>query len=294
MQFLKIIPPNQQKEEQSVIGAILPQIGKKVPSRPFLPIHASDLTKAEFCPREVALLDYHGMSRPPEYLPPALRVTFDAGRLTEKLVREFWLGDAAYGEWRCARCNHQWSGLRPKPKKCLGCQTSDLIEYRELRFEHPETGASGSIDVLVKLGNQKLTVVELKIMSQTEFDTVVAPLAEHRERTSLYLRLIEESNCAHKDMIRTDEARVLYVSRGHGKKNDQHDKQILPFKEFVVTRQDPPTEKYLAKAREIRAYQVHKIMPFGLCKTVNDPRSKSCSVKTLCMGGGFLPGQKCG
>jgi hypothetical protein len=66
-------------------------------------------------------------------------------------------------------------------------------------------------------------------MKTEDFEKLKAPLAEHRIRTSLYMKLIAASGTPASLSIHPTLGKVLYISRGFGKKSDDHG-HIIPFK----------------------------------------------------------------
>jgi hypothetical protein len=252
-------------------------------------VHASDVTKKEFCPKQLALLDITGKKKKDQYINTALRATFDVGNMTSDLFRERWAGDAAHGFWKCSTCGTVSSfGVKPKH----GCKNhpSDW-RYQEPNFVSTEYHISGSVDVCLDLDSPKLYVTELKIMAPTEFEKLAAPLAEHRIRTNLYMKLIDDSKSPIRQRFNLSEARVVYVSRAFGKKHELYG-EILPFKEFVVTRDDEALTPYLSKAAEVKWFKETGKIPAGICGTSSDTIAKSCSVCSECFSGNYPQGLK--
>jgi hypothetical protein len=79
---------------------------------------------------------------------------------------------------------------------------------------------------------------------------------------------------------------VLYVSRGYGKKHATYG-EILPFKEFVVTRDDEAVRPYLLKGKAIKIFKDTGQMPAGICKTMVDNPAKTCTTCTACFSGKY-------
>lgn len=242
MSWLKTAIVNAMAPKLGVIDILRQNMGGYQPARDHQVVHASDTTKSGFCPRHLALLDLHEQTKKDEYISTAMQATFDLGKLTAKQLIEVWMGKKAVGNWQCVRCGEQRT-MVPKPATdlCVGYQNpgkagKHIWEYVEPVFESKEYGISGRIDVLADIG-AKLIVTELKIMKVEDWEALLAPAPEHRIRTSLYLKIISDSHSAYADQINLHEARVLYVSRGYGKKHPIHG-EIMPFKEFVVKRDD--------------------------------------------------------
>lgn len=242
-------------------------------------IHASDLTKDHFCPREVCLIREYDLPLPKEYLTCALRLTFDIGNTTAQLIADEWAGQAAIGNWRCSVCGGQRSFTR-KPKPC-GCKPWARWSYQEVNFVDKESKASGNLDLIVDIGEPKYRIVELKIIKPEDFADVKAPLAEHKVRTSLYLDIIKNSSHPYRKAINTQEGIVMYVSRGYGKKVEGLG--VLPFKEFKV-KSDPTTDVlYQDRARAITFYEEKKQpLPPRTCESAGCKRATKCNAVSKC------------
>jgi hypothetical protein len=147
---------------------------------------------------------------------------------------------------------------------------------------------SGSIDLIADLGLPKHVIVEIKSMDKDQFAELIAPLAEHRIRTSLYLRIIEGSDSPYKDRIDLTHARIIYVSKGYGKKGE--DGKFSPFKEYVITRNDDAIEDYVEKAKMVKLYEDTGMIPYGVCKNTFVGRVKKCHCSKACFTPGFEAG----
>ena len=272
----KLMPKN------TVIQLIRDNLSGFKKERSHKTVHASSVTKSGFCPRLYALLDIHGEKPKDTYLPAALQATFDVGNAVGDLVREEWVGDASVGNWHCKKCNTMKT-FQHKPAKNIPCSNYGYCDwkYEEIAFECIDTGVSGSIDLIIDLGNPKYTIVELKIIAPTLFEKLAAPLAEHRIRTSLYINLIEHSNHAYKGAIDVQNAKILYVSRAHGKKHPEYG-EVLPFKEFDIKRDDASTEKMLNLAKQVKTFREDGIMPDRVCEDNSCPLAKECSMRKEC------------
>jgi hypothetical protein len=259
-------------------------------------LHASDLTRSdpEFCPREVVLMRLLGVTRKAQYVQESMRVTWDEGRDKQWRVNNVYLREYMVGGWKCVRCDErvEW-GRDPEMtgKGSPECHDGKAHrwEYVEPEFRHP-SGFTGSIDGIVQFNSSKLRPLEIKIIkgesaiksSAPDFRSLVAPLAEHRVRTQLYLRLIAESPDERTSTIDTSQAHVLYVMRGHGLKGE--DGRISPFKDYVVKRDDPAVERYVRMA-----YAVSGDMPSGVCSSALCPRATKCPVVKECFSGKHPP-----
>lgn len=252
-------------------------------------IHASDLTKddPQFCPREIALLRITGKSRKDQFIGQALKVTFAIGEAYHDMIRNVWLRNIAVGEWKCPHCDHT-IGFSKLPKiACPNCG-SNKWEYKEVGFKSTELDITGSIDFIADLQLQKSVIVEIKSMDKDQFSDLIAPLAEHRIRTNLYLKIIESSESNLKDRITLDHARVIYVSKGYGKKDING--KFTPFKEYIVTRNDESLEPYVKKAIMMKKFTDEGVIPCGVCKNSFDSRMKSCLAAPVCFGMSYPAG----
>lgn len=272
---------------KSVIDILKKNMGGWEKARDHTTVHASDITKEGFCPRQLALLDITKKTKKDQYINTALRATFDVGNMTSDLFRERWAGDAAHGFWACRTCGTK-SKFGTKPTHNCSSHPS-VWTYVEPQFFSTKYQISGSIDVLLDLEEPKLVVTELKIMSPTEFEKLAAPLSEHRIRTNLYMELIEGSDSPLKERINLTEAKVVYVSRAFGKKNPETG-EILPFREFTVKRDSAGLAPYFAKATEVRVFKEQGVLPVAICNTAMDTNAKNCSVCAECFSGKFQAG----
>jgi hypothetical protein len=61
--------------------------------------------------------------------------------------------------------------------------------------------------------------------------------------------------------------------------------EILPFKEFVVERDDDGIKPYLQRAKGLRIFREEKKMPSGICATATDKYAKKCEHCKACFSG---------
>lgn len=258
-------------------------------------IHASDLMhEAEFCPREWILLDLTQRARKDQFIGTSQRLTFDHGKDLEWRIRNKYLRPNMVGQWRCGVCNQLHPTIGKAPKVKCKCGYSRW-EYEEVRFHCKETGVSGGIDSFVDVDQPKLRLLEIKTMDKDEFKTLIAPLAEHRFRTSLYLKLAEQSDLPVSFGVNTKEAHILYASKSFGFKDTSmkeagiSDAPFSPFKEFIIERDDSLAETPLAKAKLVTMIRKDPQIgiPGGVCKSALDRRANSCACVTACFGGKF-------
>mgnify|MGYP000846838681 CR=1 FL=1 len=283
MNFIKQIL-EVQETKLDLIAMLQERLTKTEEPRPFSDLRASMLTgEVEFCPREVALADITGASPKPKYIPAALRATFDVGLATEQTVVEKWLYDVAVGHWECMRCGFT-TDFTKRPMKCVACGGSWFF-YRQVGFRGVQD-IGWLVDLIVDFNVGKHMAIELKIIAPDMFADLKAPLAEHRVRTNLYLHLIRTSTSPVKERMNLDRAKILYISRGHGKKHGTKG-VVLPFLEFDVKYEPQSLKPYLEKAQAVKIYRDTKKIPKGVCATSFVGRVKSCGVVKSCWSGKY-------
>lgn len=266
------------------------------PERDHNIVHASSLTNqdTEFCPREYHLLDILKKKQPDVFIGTSLATTFDTGIALAKAITDDYLKEYAVGNWKCIRCEHIFEFTRI-PTEC-GCG-GYKFEYQEVMFYSQKYDFSSSLDLLLALPGEKLLrTCELKTMKADQFKTLVAPLAEHKIRTNLYMTAIQTSDHPHKDKINLKVASILYVMKGFGIKDDSiqdmgiKDQNFSPYKEFQIDVDLSLTKPYLAKAKELKIYRdywkKHKKSK-GLPPMLKEcerggKRSNDCCVKSEC------------
>lgn len=265
------------------------------PGRPLTTIHASALTKHDgMCPRYYALHDVQKIKPGSEYLSAADVVTYDIGNdLQQRVMHAFADMDAAVGHWQCLACRLTHT-FRPRPKSCAKCGC-ESFRAEEVRFVSAVTGASCGVDLLVKGFGPKLRPIEIKTMGRDEFKGLMAPLAEHRLRTNLYLRIIAESDHEWAAQVATDAARILYACKA-GYVADPELKSwgltdlYSPFKEYVIHRKDADTEEVSRRSRAVKDFRDGNTgMPCGICTTALVKRAQYCSQRKACFSGDYPP-----
>jgi len=294
MQFLK--KASEMKPEASIKYMLHRHLSTYEPARPLSRIHASALTKEEgFCPRFYVLSDLTKTKPKDEWLTTSENVTFRMGRDSQDAVVH-WFADMgkAIGHWKCLGCGtmHEFT-LRPE--KCKACGIK-AFRPEEVRFQSALNGASCGVDMLVGMGEPKLRPVELKTMDKDQFKTLLAPLAEHKLRTNLYLRLIEESPHPWSKNVSTEKATIMYISKGgYGCADPDMAKwglsdKFSPFKEFTITRDDSQTNDLVARAKAVTDFRAGKVgMPTGICPSALSKRAHFCKLKTTCFSGDHPP-----
>lgn len=265
------------------------------PARSLKVLHASELTKAEgFCPRFYALADLTGYKGKDRWLTTSERMTFQIGRDQERnLVLWFAEMGKAVCHWKCVACGilHEFQ-LRPKGCSKCGCKA---LEPKEVRFQSAINGASCGVDMLLAIdGKNKLTPVEIKTMDKEQFKALKAPLAEHKWRTNFYLRIISESSHSWSNLVSSEAAQVLYVSKGGYGCADPEPAQwglydkFSPFKEWTIKRDDAETDGLNARAKAVTDYRKQLVgVPCGICETAFTKRATGCPLKGACFSGDY-------
>jgi hypothetical protein len=283
------------KPKQSIISVLKQTLGGSQPGRSMKVLHASDVTQTDFCPRRWAFFDLFEKDPPMDTVSTAMDMTYRMGTVTERLLVEEWAGEAVVGNWRCRWCGDKRS-MVPKPDGYCGGQApwptprKHWWQYCQMVVEAPEYDIQGGLDALFNIGAPQLVVTELKTLNPVEFDSILTPFPEHRLRTNLYMWILDHSQNPYKDKINTTEARVLYISRGYGKMNAEWN-EILPFKEFVVKRNDADLAEFLKRAAALRVFRKVGHMPHGICSTALDKIAKKCSVAQACFSGTYPAGK---
>jgi hypothetical protein len=269
------------------------------PQRSLALVHASALTKeddtATFCPRFYALSDVTGKLPADGWINTSEQVTFALGHALQDLVVH-WFADMnrAIGHWKCLGCSylHRFTS---RPFKCHKCDSPNF-KPEEVRFISAKSGASCGIDMLYSAGQPKLRITEIKTMDKDEFKKLQAPLSEHRIRTALYMRIIDESEGSYKSKIDTSEADILYVSKGGYGVQDPELKawglseQFSPLKHYTVVRNPKLVEPHSRAAKVVKDFRDKKVgMPKGICHTALEKRAKACSYCKACFSGAYPP-----
>lgn len=277
------------KKEVRIKDLLNSAIGGFETARSAAKLHASMLTNTEkeYCPREAALLLTLKKKSKDQFIGVPMRTTFDEGNDKQWRLNNDWLRDRMVGDWACTSCGATKKFCKAPKGVCDKQGIRCNWEYQEVRFDHPVTMATGGLDALVDVGLTKLRLVECKIMDKDMFRELKAPLAEHRTRTQLYLRLIEESTGPMKEHVDTERATILYILRGFGLKDEDGD--ISPFREYLVERDDSVTETPIGKAHALTHFRVwpDKGFPGGVCSDTFCKRAKSCSVSAECFSGQY-------
>jgi DNA-directed RNA polymerase subunit RPC12/RpoP len=271
----------------------------KQPGRSLHTLHASDLTRETpaFCPRRRVIQIVSNMKPPDEHVRASDAVTHEYGLAIERMaVSWFAAGGMAVGDWQCVVCKNI-AQMTYVPVECPECHHKVSYGLVQRRFRSALTGASCGIDVLVSGMSAKLRVVEIKSIQKDDFKKLVGPLAEHRLRTNLYLRIVAESADEDRHKIDLQTAHVLYVVKGgwgeqvaEVKNWKFGDQGWTPFKDYEVKRDDEATDAVYHRALEYRQAMEQKKIPAGICSSMHDAQAKACPVSAQCFGGKFPVG----
>ena len=250
-----------------------------------------------FCAREVAIIERENMKPVPEFLATCQVMTFDLGySLQDKVTQTLAAADLAWGNWKCRNCGtvHEF---RKMPRQCgTGTCLSTRFDYEEVRALSSFSGIGSGLDLIVDVGKPKFRFIEVKTMAADKFKALVAPLGEHKLRTNLSLRNIDEWDNKHSDLINTQEADVMYISksawgcgRAEIKEWDFRDSAFSPFKVFPIARDDSLTEDYVQEARKAHLAVVNpeKPLPPRICPTSFCDRAGKCNAVHKCFGSGL-------
>jgi hypothetical protein len=263
------------------------------PARSIANLHASEVTKPTFCPRRLGILSTLNFKAADEKLDLSLDLTYGIGHYVQAQMVQ-WFADIgiAVGDWKCVACGKLHRFCK-RPILCNIC-SAKRFDQVEVRFVSQVSGVSGGFDMLADMGFSKLRLVEIKTMAPDEFKALKAPLAEHRVRTNLYLRLVEESNHPHKDKIDTSASNVLYASKGgYGCADDGTLKKFgiwdsfSPLKEFVIQKDAVLTAPLSEQAKALTDYRLGKAgMPgrVAACTDIMSKRAQACEAKVACFG----------
>lgn len=265
------------------------------PGRPANTLHASDITRQdpEFCPRE-AVIRAMQKKVPDEFITTADVLTFDLGnQIAENVIQWYADMDMAVGDWKCLHCGVMYRFCK-RPANCTtkGCGHR-LFKYEEIRLTSPVTTASGGIDLLLDIGVGKHVMVEHKTMKSEDFKKLVTPLAEHKLRTALYLKIASEAvDDPRTAMLHKSEAYIMYTTKGGWgsiepkiKEWNVIDGQYSPFKLFIQSRDDVLVTPYDSRAILFKEWRDGGPVPPRTCLNTFEPRAKNCGQMVKCFSG---------
>lgn len=254
--------------------------------RGYVTMHASSLTtddpQKKFCGRSYAYAhDLKTSGAVTQALPMHLAVTFSIGYHVQDYVTRAMFPHLV-GTWECLKCSLLLDRA-PFSPKCPGCGAdgNEYFRYHEPRVVSNTTEISGGLDAVVRLAN-KSVVVEVKSLDKDKFKELKAPFWEHRQRTSLYLRMLEDSDWYGDPLCPVvDHARIIYISKGgYGVKENG---VFTPIREYVVERDDALTDTVWAQAKEVSDYRRGLgPMPDRICMEPHESRAGTCPFVSTC------------
>lgn len=302
LNFIKRTVDVVKKNDKSLKYLLHKKLGHYEEARPHKIIHASELTKPDFCAREFCLSDLTGKKQTGQYIITSLQVTFDLGCALQDMLNQNWGVDWCIGTWKCKHCGKIYP-FQKRPKVCISefsfgdetypCEHKEF-EYIEERFIHPKYNFSGSVDfIFAPTPNPPFKLIEVKTIVKDDFKKLVAPLAEHRLRTTLYLELARYDKKRSK-FLNDDEASILYICKGYGVKDNSlvdmgiKDGGFSPFKEFTIKRNFELVAPIIEKARQVWDFNNNGgPLPERICPTSFCKRAKYCNLRKACWTGEY-------
>ncbi len=292
----KLETPKVEPVKVSIIPLLHKAMSGPQKARPIKNIHASALTNENllFCPREYIICDKDKLTQQDQNIGTSLAYTFALGTAIQELINNKWLVDRMVGDWECTACKQKFSMTYKKKCACkcnIPIADNCNLVYREFRAKSEICGASCGIDALVDVGLPKLQMVEIKSIDKDQFKDLEAPKPEHRLRTTMYLRLLNESNSKLKKYVNMDYATVLYCQKAFGVKafTPSGDANFSPFKEYYVDRDDSLSDTQCNKSEVVKVSREQDLIPFGVCPTAYSKRAHSCNCSNACFSGRFPP-----
>lgn len=265
-------------------------------------IHASDVTNPSktFCARERVIAKLKGITKTKdEWLSTSLAMTFAIGRsVQDMVVNTLGKSGVGYADWVCEICGAHY-GMVQYPTVCAECKQQHSLRYRERRFVSSITKISCGVDAFAKLSgaHNQLTPIEIKTIDKEEFKKLAMPLAEHRTRMKLYLKIMAESTDKDIPIIDLSRGVLLYVSKGGYGVQDEAVKTwklgdigFSPFKEYTITRDDDALAEDEGRVMEYHKAMENKTFPDRICPTPSDGRAYKCVCKAECFSGNYPVG----
>jgi len=177
MSWLSNVVIETTKPKDSIIGVIRKNLAGYQDARDRSQLHASDITKDTFCPRQWHLEDVQDIKPNPQYIPTALATTFSLGNSIARLFIENWAGQSVIGNWECLICG-AFKTLSKNPSGWCNSGKKHIWKYHEFVVEAKEYDVSGSIDAIFDLGSPLWHISELKILAAEAFEKIVVPMPE--------------------------------------------------------------------------------------------------------------------
>lgn len=174
-----------------------------------------------YCLKSTYLTAKHGKDQDMSFL---RKVNFGS-KLHELYQKYFACSGHIYGNWYCKRCN-TITAAGFEPKECE-CKDRSKFEYSEFHFMNAKYKVSGHPDGFLKLHKPKLTLLEIKTISQfyqikKGSYQVEKHVPEHKRQCNFYLHIMQDKSTlikgADKDMflamLDTSKYCLLYHDKG--------------------------------------------------------------------------------
>jgi hypothetical protein len=269
------------------------------PGRDPAVLHASDMTGDKyFCGRQRVIMNLKGMQPTVQYINMSTRAVYEFGDDVERRAVA-WFAEAgmAVGNWICP-CSKTYF-MCHRPILCVGCGARGrTFRYDQRRFASATSHISCGVDLFVSGMGPKLRIVEIKSAMKEDFVKILGPMAEHRERTNLYMHCVETSADSDKDKIDTTVAHVFYVCKGGYVKDEEvsqwkfGDGGFTPIKDYEIPRDNDMIAQHISTACEYQIQKQNKVIPQRICCSSGDKPAKGCPVVQDCWGSKFPAGSK--
>lgn len=241
------------------------------------PIHASDLTKKDFCAREIWLRRHHEILGRERFIPAQLGWAFKFGDFLNDVLTNDILRDTIYGEWECDRCHHRYVGMAKD--KCTKC-ANGRYKYREIVMTDAGLRVISSKDLFLA-HNNALLMHEIKSMDKDEFRNIKAPLPEHQERTHLYMYLVRRNIAQYKALEKFLDRNYFYISyfcKCVGLKHKDTGK-VTPVRTFKLKYDPKIAAPFVERARLVAG----KTIPPPISEKRAHKHCRECTAKQLCL-----------
>ena len=202
----KFSEKNRQRILPAVESALADEMRNRNSRRDIEHFHASEMAKANWCPRST----WYKMKETPESDPDRLNlrrlnILTEGNNIHDKWQRWMWKAGCLYGEWGCGECDYRFWAT--SPTECLNCLGGDLY-YREVPLYNEEYHMLGHADGIWEDADGQ-ALVEIKSVGlgtlrwdapqlyqayadgDLDFDglwkQIKRPLASHIRQASLYM-----------------------------------------------------------------------------------------------------------
>ena len=243
-------------------------------------IHASSLPG--MCVRRHVLSNLHG-SPSSRTVYAGERIVWALGRAAEAHVRSQYIsatkGKGVFGIWscRCGATRHR--GEYDEAVICTVCKYSAML-YGEFTLTDATRNVMGNPDLVHRLPNGLLRVIEIKSIKKDSFEELSGPTEDHKVQAAMYRRLL-----MHEFPERVDKkVAVFYVCK---------DFSFRPYKEYLFDVDADDTvsstvDRLLSKAAHASKALTDARSGLGLpgriaaCPNTKSTIAKACPVCSLC------------